>query len=248
MEIVSRALAKANGLKRFYTGKPCGYGHIDERVTSSGVCLECQRIRNRENYADPVKRQKLLDACKDRYHDPDVKERVRKRNASVAVKDRRKSYMGDWRANPEVKDAHKEYNARPDVKARKLESELRRRDCPVRSSRRLLAERSRYNTPEGKTRAAMRRMLKRCMTNKEDRTHKILGYTKSDLKAHLERQFARGMTWGNMGDWHIDHIMPIAHFIAAGEVRPEVINALTNLRPLWAGENLSKGSSVEFLL
>jgi hypothetical protein len=30
-EIISRAEAKARGLTRYFTGKPCKYGHIAER-------------------------------------------------------------------------------------------------------------------------------------------------------------------------------------------------------------------------
>lgn len=33
--------AKAQGLKLYFTGKPCKYGHIDQRHTSSGQCRTC---------------------------------------------------------------------------------------------------------------------------------------------------------------------------------------------------------------
>jgi hypothetical protein len=33
--ILARADAKAHGLTRYYTGKPCGRGHIAERNTSA---------------------------------------------------------------------------------------------------------------------------------------------------------------------------------------------------------------------
>ena len=45
--IISRAEAKAQGLKRYYTGKTCLYGHDEERVTSSGTCVACQAERTR---------------------------------------------------------------------------------------------------------------------------------------------------------------------------------------------------------
>jgi hypothetical protein len=40
--IVGRAQAKALGLKRYFTGKPCKHGHVAERFVS-GPCLECSR-------------------------------------------------------------------------------------------------------------------------------------------------------------------------------------------------------------
>ena len=33
--------AKAQGMKLYFTGKPCKYGHLDQRYTSSGQCLTC---------------------------------------------------------------------------------------------------------------------------------------------------------------------------------------------------------------
>tara|TARA_R100000687_G_C6413981_1_gene147745 strand:- start:298 stop:879 length:582 start_codon:yes stop_codon:yes gene_type:complete len=42
MDIISRKEAKAQGLKRYFTGKPCKHGHISERQISNGSCLTCQ--------------------------------------------------------------------------------------------------------------------------------------------------------------------------------------------------------------
>lgn len=77
-----------------------------------------------------------------------------------------------------------------------------------------------------------------------------LGYSLEDLRAHLERQFLRGMSWENMGEWHIDHIVPLASFTITGPDDPELKRAwaLTNLRPLWAKDNLSKGAKIVSLL
>lgn len=39
--IRSRDEAQNNGLVRFYTGTPCGRGHLSERFVSNGACVEC---------------------------------------------------------------------------------------------------------------------------------------------------------------------------------------------------------------
>lgn len=76
----------------------------------------------------------------------------------------------------------------------------------------------------------------------------LVGYTVTQLKKHLEKQFKPGMTWGNYGTyWHIDHKIPIAAF---NFTCPEDIDfkrcwALSNLRPLWKYENISKGAKVD---
>ena len=74
----------------------------------------------------------------------------------------------------------------------------------------------------------------------------MLGYTAHVLQRHLERQFLKGMTWGNYGkDWHIDHIQPLRCF-EANDIRGAW--ALSNLRPLWKKANLTKGGTRTHLL
>lgn len=47
-EIVTRASALANGLKRYFTGIPCSNGHLAERKTANHGCMECARLREAE--------------------------------------------------------------------------------------------------------------------------------------------------------------------------------------------------------
>jgi len=83
----------------------------------------------------------------------------------------------------------------------------------------------------------------------------VLGYTSDDLRVHLERQFSRGMTWANYGShWHIDHIVPVSSFrltLEDGSPDWDAVRrcwALSNLRPLRAAENISKGGKVIYLV
>ena len=43
MQIISRAEAKAKGLRFYFTGKPCKHGHVAERVVLNATCVECER-------------------------------------------------------------------------------------------------------------------------------------------------------------------------------------------------------------
>ena len=43
MNIISRKDARAAGLKRYFTGKPCCRGHVCERWVSDKTCMECRR-------------------------------------------------------------------------------------------------------------------------------------------------------------------------------------------------------------
>ncbi len=67
---------------------------------------------------------------------------------------------------------------------------------------------------------------------KEGTTIDLLGYSALELKEHIESLFTEGMTWDNHGEWHIDHIEDVSSF---SEDTPMcIVNALSNLRPLWA--------------
>ncbi|UYE95733.1 hypothetical protein HAAEEKHM_00013 [Sinorhizobium phage AP-16-3] len=111
----------------------------------------------------------------------------------------------------------------------------------------------RRSTPKGHLEWTMRTAVRRALGGNEKakrRTFDLLGYTVDDLKRHLEAQFTRGMSWENYGEWHIDHILPLAiHEYESAEC-PDFKRAwaLTNLQPLWAKDNMSKGAKVLYLV
>lgn len=90
--------------------------------------------------------------------------------------------------------------------------------------------------------------MKASKEKKEGKTQILLGYSAQEFREHIERQFQIGMTWDNHGEWHVDHIYPISKFIEEGIHDPKIINALSNLKPIWKTDNLSKGSKVTQLL
>jgi hypothetical protein len=59
-----KAQAKQEGKVRYFTGKPCANGHIVERNTHTGRCVECNRLRMRrywdENTDAVQKRNEML--------------------------------------------------------------------------------------------------------------------------------------------------------------------------------------------
>jgi Uri superfamily endonuclease len=77
---------------------------------------------------------------------------------------------------------------------------------------------------------------------KKSRTHEILGCDFETFKKHIERQFTKGMDWNNRNEWHIDHIYPISK--AKTEEEAIRLNHYTNLRPMWASENISKSNKI----
>jgi len=78
------------------------------------------------------------------------------------------------------------------------------------------------------------------------KTENLLGITMKELKIYLEKLFKPGMTWENYGfyGWHADHIRPLSSFdFTKPEERKKAFH-YTNLQPLWAKENMQKGSKV----
>lgn len=98
----------------------------------------------------------------------------------------------------------------------------------------------------------MRSMLAGCGGKARVRTEELLGYTLEELQAHIERQFTTGMSWEafHRGEIHIDHIVPVAAFKPASATCQDfrACWALTNLRPMWAKDNMRKGARLELLL
>lgn len=78
---------------------------------------------------------------------------------------------------------------------------------------------------------------------------RLFGFSVADLRTHLERQFTKGMTWErfNAGEIHIDHRRPLASFDLEDPEQFRAAWALSNLQPLWKGENLSKGARIMVL-
>jgi len=75
---------------------------------------------------------------------------------------------------------------------------------------------------------------------------RLLGCTMADFVLHIESLWLPGMTWSNWSrdGWHIDHIIPLSAFDLTNDTERIAACHYTNLRPLWAQDNLAKGSKV----
>lgn len=73
----------------------------------------------------------------------------------------------------------------------------------------------------------------------------LLGYSLNDFMGHIEKSFEDGMSWGNFGEWEIDHIIPKAffQFSSSNDVEFKMCWRLENIRPLWKRENKQKNNN-----
>jgi hypothetical protein len=69
-----------------------------------------------------------------------------------------------------------------------------------------------------------------------------LGIDYDELKIYFESLFTEGMSWDNIGIWHIDHIIPLS----TAKTEEDVIRLChyTNLQPLWGEDNIKKGDKI----
>mgnify|MGYP001280249004 CR=1 FL=1 len=86
-------------------------------------------------------------------------------------------------------------------------------------------------------------------TDRKD-MEEILGCSRIFFLLFIESQFyshpitKEKMSWNNSKKWHIDHITPLAVLDPKNDKHFAIANHFINLRPMWAEENLSKGSKV----
>lgn len=91
-------------------------------------------------------------------------------------------------------------------------------------------------------RGSAARAAKRAGAKKPKKSMDLLGTNFATFKEHIEKQFEDGMTWDNYGEWHLDHIIPLASAESHDAVWE--LAHYTNLQPLWARDNRRKGSKM----
>lgn len=164
--------------------------------------------------------------------DPEFKEKLNrktrdwqaiKRRTDPEFRDRRIAANREW---------HKENRLRQNAYKRELNAKRRKSDVHFR------------------LRGALRSRLKNALKGRPTSAAiRLLGCSVEELRAHIEGQFQAGMTWDNWGrgwggarEWHIDHIKALVTFDLTDPAQLTQACHHTNLQPLWASDNLSKGA------
>jgi len=165
-----------------------------------------------------------------------------------------------WRkSNPDAYKAICRRNEAKRKQRRLLEKKLDRQNNPQKYRRidkqiyarirdKVLARLKQFNaTPEGKLTTLLRNTCRRVAklgNTKHPKKKDILGAPIEVVRAHIESQFLPGMTWENHGlrGWHIDHKRPLASFDLTQPDQLRAAGHYTNLAPMWAYDNWSKGA------
>lgn len=201
--------------------------------------------RSRRYYERNRERMRLEAAAYRAANPEKVKESKRKSYAKNAEANR--AYAAKWRSeNPEAVKRHEALRDkdRQRARARAWKAANPEKCKQHQENRRASVEARLSNRVRVRVHAVLRGSTGR------SRTLERLGYTASELRLHLERQFTKGMSWDNMGEWHIDHIVPLSSFTYESSDDAEFKRAwaLSNLRPLWGADNLRKSAKRTHLI
>lgn len=180
-------------------------------------------------------------------------ERERRRSGVAAEQDRARRA-----ADP---DKYRQKSRRVRKKRETIDPEYRSRKAAANRAARISDperfrgyDAKRYADPKGnldrRVNASIRTCLRRKGGRKTSSKAQFLDWSIDDLMSHLEQLFEEGMSWGNMSEWHIDHIIPLSAVQYDSENDPAFkwVWALSNLAPLWATDNLEKLARTDWVL
>lgn len=245
-KVCSKCRAPQPATREFFSPKKLG------PLGLHSWCKKCAAAdRNTRRLADPEKNKLAKKRSDERRKHVRVAYNQRywiENRAKLIAEDKRRRSENGAEYNRQRRDRRQDPAARPTILARERDWAKENRE-----SRRATFRKHWQSNPRFRLRTRFGNAITDTLRRNSKRAgwQTILGYSIDDLRLHLERQFLGGMNWTNHGPvWHIDHIVPVAHFTFETIHCPDfkACFALTNLRPLWKDDNLAKRDKRTLLL
>ena len=164
------------------------------------------------------------------------KEKIKERSKQYYIKNKEKIKI---RSNTNYKKNKKEILKKQKISRPKYEKENR---FKINKRKRIRRAADPLLKMSGNLRKRTWSAFKTKGYKKTSKTQEMLGVDWEVCKAHIERQFKKGMKWSNYGEWHIDHIIPLAS--AKNERQLRKLCHYRNLQPLDATDNMSKSDKI----
>tara|TARA_Y100000310_G_C20704371_1_gene833778 strand:- start:11630 stop:12271 length:642 start_codon:yes stop_codon:yes gene_type:complete len=186
MKTISRKEAKKLGLKRYFTSNPCKYGHISERSTANGSCLECCRVKANSKRLENVE----LARFKEReYYRKNAKER-RKALRVWRSSNKEKANAQCKRYRDKNRDRIREYDRKLSIKRDKEDPKVRQRKLDHQRRNKAY-----YNMKANERRAAKMKSIP-------------LWYNRGMVKKVYQKAKELNLT--------VDHVVPIQSSLVCG--------------------------------
>ena len=183
-------------------------------------------------HKDPIKRKKY-------FKEYDLKRKEKRKQYHLNNKEKRKQYRLDNKEK--IKEVNRKYFLNNREKIKEYLRKYKLNNKPKMNA--YVSNKRKTDLVFGLT-SILRSRLGQALNgkSKSKRTLELLGCTVEYLIQHLEKQFQHGMTWENRHLFHIDHIRPCSSFDLTDIKQQSECFNYKNLQPLWAYQNLSKGS------
>ncbi len=215
---ITRKQAQEQGLKWYFTGKPCKHGHFAVRQTINGRCKQCGSAKNAANfkrwYEEKGRSQVIQQSKKWQKQNPEKRKEIANRYAAKVTAD-------------------------PMLNARKNKRRREGDRSKIRSVRYQNDKNFRIRlTLKGRLACA----LKLQSAKKAHKSAQLLGLSVPQFKEWIASQFQEWMTWENWGyeTWHIDHVRPCSSFDLTDPAQQLLCFNWRNQQPLAASQNMSK--------
>jgi hypothetical protein len=198
-------------------------------------------------------KQRRLEYCRKYYkkwrQQPEQKRKQSERNRKWRTLNKKRhaelNLQSYYRNKEKVMERQREYFKTEKGLAAKRRAALKYSRKPSSKQRSVLIAKNRRRTDPAynilvRLRGRLGVVMKRIKSKKHFDTLSLLGCTLAEFMAHIESKFSEGMSWQNMGEWHIDHCLPCAVFDLTIPDQQKACFHFTNLQPLWALDNLRK--------
>jgi hypothetical protein len=205
--------------------KQCNKCNLSLQLTEfrkGRVCISCERKHHRDLYQ------------KNREERKSQTKKYREENSDKVKSYYKKKYL----QNSEVLiNKSKDYYNKNRDKCLTKVTDYRNKNRELINEKR--RSKKYHLSPAAKIKNSLHNRLYKIIKYKKLRLHnravKFLGCTVNELILHLESKFLPTMTWENHGAlWHIDHVIPCAHFDLTKEEDQQKCFYYTNLQPLFA--------------
>jgi hypothetical protein len=205
------------------------------------------RLNNKEKILEQTKKYYLNNKEKKKEYQLNNKEKIKERKKEHYLNNKEKilAQQKEYQLNNKGKIKEYQLKNKEKIKERKKKYHLNNKE---KTNNR---KKNRYRTdPNFRIVQCLRARLTIAIkgTSKSKATLTLLGCTIEQLWVHLEKQFQPWMTRANHGLWHIDHIIPCASFDLTDPKQQAECFHYTNLQPLWAHQNISKGAKYDATL